>query len=296
MARRMVLVPESEATPPPPPAAVDSFEAIDADIAGILNNKKIDEYEKWHQYSTILEKYLTKYKAFKNKNSAPIPESFEEETNDNFNVVKNLLKRSASIEWDKNGVVVVDGEKTNGNIDSLIEYLVTDNEEVEQPQDWPFFFKSVKNMQIPTDYAPRLRRKQQQRKQRIKNVSRKKRGYEASDEDDDQHDDKRFKKITAEKRKSIEQLEFNSKFPKITPSGGVKRSSVNDTAVSKKVKTQHAGPKKRKRSASPVRPRKRFKSGRIEKRRIVAEKTHGGKRRKIETNGAQGKKLTWIEL
>lgn len=291
----MVLVPESEATPPPPPAAVDSFQAIDADIAGILNNKKIDEYEKWHQYSTILEKYLTKYKAFKNKNSAPIPESFEEEANDNFNVVKNLLKRSASIEWDKNGAVVVNGEKTNGNIDSLIEYLVTDNEEVEQPQDWPFFFKAVKNMQIPTDYVPRLRRRQQPRKQRNKNATHKKRGYEASDEDDDEHDNKRFKKLTAEKRRKTEQLEFKSKFAKQAPSAGVKRSSVDATPISKKQKTERAV-QKRKRSASPGRPRKRFKSGRVEKRRIVAEKTHGGKRRKIETNGAQGKKLTWIEL
>lgn len=318
-ARKMVLVPEAEARSaateqnvPPPAAPVSSFRNIDADVANILSQKNLSDYDKWQKYSNLLNKYLIKFNVQKSKNffNEDDDEGFErkiefdendmewtpsnENEKQNFVVVKNILEQSGDVNWDAAGNAKVFGEPIGSKINALVSNLVVNNND-QQPPGWGVFVEAVKKLNIPAKYTPNLKkRKMEMSPSKIKYRKLENPAAEKRKADGDVQPVKRFKTNTAtlaatknNKRKTTDEDISSSKRSKIAKQGKKRKSEPTQKAQKRQKLNELIPPNllKRKLNEDDLDSAKRLKGNAApstSKRKYMGDDFPPGKRLKAE--------------
>ena len=141
---------------------------LDDEIATILNDKKLDEYEKAKIYSQALQRYLSTRDNLESKTTPPktdvpllptttnysdssildtIPKKFTKQA-------KNLLRHISSnskLKWGEDGVVSFEGLPIEGsNIVDLLNDTVR-NRKTFQPHGWQKFSNALHEINVPSE-------------------------------------------------------------------------------------------------------------------------------------------------
>lgn len=145
---------------------------LDSEMLKLLNNKDLDDSEKWKQYQQVLQRYLHFASQKRKPIQLSIIDSGEsdlktsgtidiEEIVDSFpksyksdarNLLRSMERRSDLITWDKNGTVFVKNDKIpHSNIIDITHDIVRSRKPV-QPTGWDQVMQVLRDINIPTQY------------------------------------------------------------------------------------------------------------------------------------------------
>lgn len=155
-------------------------DSLDAEMHRILNDKLLNDNEKWKQYQQVLQRYLH-FAATKRRDiSLPIVEEREkvndggafdrahrestaliDELVDTFpkiykNEARNLLRfmNRGPVTWNARGVVSVNGEEIPGsNIVDILHTVVRARKTSRLPTGWAEVMSSLKESNVPKEYV-----------------------------------------------------------------------------------------------------------------------------------------------
>lgn len=160
--------------------AGDTVSGLDREMYRLLNDKNINDHDKWDQYNQVLQRYLhfasQKRKPIQlpiidlsddvdgGRSAKLIPQSLvgNEEILDTFTKtykkdVKNFLKaidgKKDLISWDNDGVVYIEGDKIpHSNIIDLLHDVIRARKST-QPPGWKRLMHVLKEINIPNEFV-----------------------------------------------------------------------------------------------------------------------------------------------
>jgi hypothetical protein len=174
MVKKMILVPHESVAQlqselPKPPAPVGSFSKMDTDMERILADKHLNEFDKYMQYESVLQRYMSKLSRQKKdvavfldaeeeetppKIAPPTPVKEEKYTYDSKNIKGPLLfavlSKTAGVDISADGDLKLKG-KVLGNVDSLIDGALRNKQY--KPEGWDDFSKILKNINLPLSFV-----------------------------------------------------------------------------------------------------------------------------------------------
>ena len=172
----MILVPHESVAQlqsdlPKPPAPVGSFSKMDADMEKILADKHLNEFDKYMQYESVLQRYMSKLSRQKKdvsvflnaeeeetppKVAHPPPPPLKEEKykfeakNIKGPMLFSVLSKTAGVDISADGDLKLKG-KVLGNVDNLIDGALRNKKG--KPEGWTEFTKILKNINIPLSFV-----------------------------------------------------------------------------------------------------------------------------------------------
>jgi hypothetical protein len=176
--KKMMLVPHEtieqvQSSLPSAPAPVGSYSKMDSDMEKILNDKKMSEFDKWVQYDSVLQRYMSKLSRqrkdvqilFDEDDDEILPvqtpikveaHTFHPNFSSDIKNVKsgllyNILKKAANVELPSDGSLMI-----NGNIVGKINELISATQlpKLESlPEGWKQFSLLLKNLALPPSYV-----------------------------------------------------------------------------------------------------------------------------------------------
>jgi hypothetical protein len=181
--KKMVLVPHEtveqlQTNVPKPPVPVGSYNKMDNDMEKILKDKQLSEFDKWVQYDSVLQRYLSKLGRQKKdvmltineENDAdeeylPISppvkvevkrEPFDANLESHSKNLKalllyNILRKSADVQVPEDGSFMLNGERI-GLLKDLIAASMTSRIK-DVPQGWEKFCAYLKKLNLPVSYV-----------------------------------------------------------------------------------------------------------------------------------------------
>jgi hypothetical protein len=176
--KKMILVPHESVAQlqsdlPKPPAPVGSFSKMDADMEKILADKHLNEFDKYMQYESVLQRYMSKLSRQKKDVSVflnaeeeetppkvaqppPPPPPLKEEKykfeakNMKGPMLFSVLSKTAGVDITADGDLKLKG-KVLGNVDNLIDGALRNKKG--KPEGWTEFTKILKNINIPLSFV-----------------------------------------------------------------------------------------------------------------------------------------------
>jgi hypothetical protein len=174
--KKMILVPHESVAQlqselPKPPAPVGSFSQMDADMEKILADKNLHEFDKYIQYESVLQRYMSKLSRQKKDVAVFLDAENEEETppkvaqqppplkeekykfeakNIKGPMLFSVLSKTSGVDISANGDFKLKG-KVLGNVDNLIDGALRNKKG--KPEGWNEFTKILKNINIPLSFV-----------------------------------------------------------------------------------------------------------------------------------------------
>jgi len=179
--KKMILVPHESVAQlqselPKPPAPVGSFSKMDADMEKILADKNLHEFDKYMQYESVLQRYMSKLSRHKKDVAVyldaeeeeappkiaqpppppPPPPPLKEEKykfeakNIKAPMLFSVLSKTADVDISANGDLKLRG-KVLGNVDNLIDSALRNKKG--KPEGWTEFTTILKNINLPLSFV-----------------------------------------------------------------------------------------------------------------------------------------------
>jgi hypothetical protein len=148
-------------------AESSTSDSLDAEMNRILNDKRLDDREKWKLYQQVLQRYL--HFAAQNREPINLPvvespthtvmddivESFPQMyQRDARNLLRIMLRNKQLVRWDDAGTVYVNyDEKIPGsNIEDILHSIVRERKVDRIPVGWQRVMNALHKMNAPTEY------------------------------------------------------------------------------------------------------------------------------------------------
>jgi len=150
---------------------------LDDEMHRILNEKGLDDNEKWKMYQQVLHRHLQSTAQNREPITLPIvntemgeyddrmqrtavalvdevvetfPKSYKQDAR---NMLKAMARGGNYISWESDGTVHVKGEKIpNSNIVDILHSIVRIRKEANKPTGWEKVMSAIKEMNIPREY------------------------------------------------------------------------------------------------------------------------------------------------
>jgi hypothetical protein len=190
--KKMMLVPHEtleqvQTEYPSAPMPAGSYSKMDADMVKILNDKSLSDFDKWTQYDSVLQRYMSKLSRQKRdvlltikedeEDMQPVKQQSKQQLKDeniqgvdkkadNHNFVAdfasniknvkalllyNILKKSAQVLISPDGQLFIESNNV-GTVADLI--TATQKPKLEtKPEGWGVFCTYLKNINLPSSYV-----------------------------------------------------------------------------------------------------------------------------------------------
>lgn len=146
-------------------AESSTSDSLDAEMNRILNDKRLDDREKWKLYQQVLQRFLH----FAAQNREPINLPIVEPTNvindivesfpqmyqrDARNLLRIMMRNKQLVRWDDDGTVYVnyDEKIPRSNIEDILHCIVRERKVDRIPVGWNQVLKALHQMNAPTEY------------------------------------------------------------------------------------------------------------------------------------------------
>lgn len=152
--------------------AHDTVSELDREMMRLLNDKSLNDQDKWHQYQQVLQRYLY-FSAEKRKPiQLPIvdltdgrnvkssglsiddivdtfPKTYKQDAK---SLLKVLEKRKDLIDWDSDGILHIHGERVpNSNVIDVLHDVIRARKSI-QPVGWHQFMHTLKQINVPHEF------------------------------------------------------------------------------------------------------------------------------------------------